>query len=183
MNGDSRVYLDPFLIDRLRLNGGYSIKGLATAAGLAFNTLRAASLGEGVQPATAAVIARQLECKVTDLLSPTDPRYVAPVDLPGPFGGASEWETTSYLEQGRLAANGLYYIVCRMQHRHTAGRTARGKFYHLSWLPTSKQTGMRDHLSRHADVCVRVGSHRNIASNLTSTPSVQKAGRWPPIVD
>jgi serine/threonine protein kinase len=88
-----------------------------------------------------------------------------------------EWETVGYLDQGRLAPNGLYYIVCRLQHRHTAGRFGRGKFFHLSWLRAGTRDHMRHKLSRHADACQRVGSHPHVVINHSSTP-VGDDGWW-----
>ena len=171
------VYLDPFLVDRMRLNLGLSRKQLAGNASLSMNTLKEVFEGAGVRASTAGVLATRFGCKVTDLLSPRDPRYVPPT-APGPLVGESEWTTDGYLEQGRLASNGLYYIVCRMQHRHTAGRRGRGKFYHLSWLPPKIRDACREKLSRHADVCFRVGHHRQIAHNLSSTPVTGGEGWW-----
>lgn len=172
------VYLDPVLVDRRRLNAGMSRKKLATEALVAFNTVRELFQGGGVQAHTARVIARALGCDVVDLLAPWDPRYAAPEDGRGLWRGSAEWEVMGYLEQSRLAANGLYYIVCRMRHRHTAGRQGRGKFYHLSWVPAAKQEELRSRLSRHAEVCARVGAHSYLALNLVSTPLAGSEGWW-----
>ncbi|MCY2994767.1 MAG: protein kinase [Planctomycetota bacterium] len=174
------VYLDPFLLDRARLDLGLSRKNLSGHRDLrlSVNTLLEAFNGAGLQPGTAKRIADFFECEVVDLLAPWDPRYVRPPEPPGPWSGAPEWEATGYLDQGRLAPNGLYYIVCRMQHRHTAAKQGRGKFYHLSWLPPAKREAMRHQLSRHADVCARVGVRPQIAANLTSTPVANDEGWW-----
>lgn len=172
------VYLDPFLIDRLRLNLGVSRKQLAFDLNVSMNTLKEVFDGAGVRASTAGLLASHLRCQVTDLLSPRDPRYVPRSQPANPWSGASEWETAGYLEQGRLASNGLYYLVCRMQHRHTPGRRGRGKFYHLSWLPAATREALKAKLSRHAEVCARVGLHRQIACNLTSTPVTGDEGWW-----
>lgn len=176
---DSQLaYLDPFLMDRARLNAGLSRKSLANNAGLAVNTVLEAFDGGGLQPAKAAILAKRLGCDVVDLLAPWDPRYKPPAEPSGPWSGSPEWEPTGYLDQGRASPNGLYYIVFRMQHRHTANKIARGKFYQLSWLRPTKREGMRHQLSRHADVCARVGIHPQIAINLTSTPVANDEGWW-----
>jgi serine/threonine protein kinase len=171
------VYLDPFLMDRARLNAGLSRKKLANDTGLAVNTVLDAFNAAGVQPEKARLLAKHLGCEVVELLAPWDPRY-EPRSHPGPWRASSEWETAGYLEQGRLAANGLYYIVCRMRHRHTAGKLARGKFYHLSWLPPTARNGMATKLSRHAEVCTRVGLHPNIVVNFSSTSVAGDEGWW-----
>lgn len=172
------VYLDPFLIDRRRINLGRSLKQLAGDMIVSMNTLKAAYNGDGVRADTARRLAMQLECQVTDLLSIQDPRYVPPASAASPMTGASEWMTERYLERGRLSSNGLYYIVCQMKHRHTANRSGRGKFYHLSLMPPKVRSEMQDKLSRHADVCARVGVHHNVALNLTSAPVIGDAGWW-----
>ena len=174
------VYLDPFLLDRLRLNAGMSRKSLAGHKGLrlAVNTLLEAFKGAGLQPGNAKKLADYFEREVVDLLAPWDPRYKLPAEPPGPWSGSPEWEPAGYLDQGRAAPNGIYYIVCRMRHRHTAAKQARGKYYHLSWLPPAKREGMRHQLSRHADVCTRVGIHPQIAINHTSTPVANDEGWW-----
>lgn len=172
------VYLDPFLMDRIRLNAGLSRKKLATKAGLAVNTVLEAFTARGLQPEKARLLAKHLGCEVVDLLAPWDPRYVAAPEVPVAWSKLAEWETVGYLEQGRLAANGLYYIVCRMRHQHTPSRRGRGKFYHLSWLPQLLREGMEAKLSRHAEVCARVAKHPNVVTNLSSTPAGGDDGWW-----
>jgi serine/threonine protein kinase len=172
------VYLDPFLMDRVRINAGLSRKKLATESTLAVNTVLDAFNCGGLQPFKAKLLAKALGCQVTELLAPWDSLYKVPANPPEPWSGSPEWEPIGYLEQGRLAPNGLYYIVFRMQHRHTKAKLGRGKFYHLSWLPTTKRAGMQHQLSRHADVCARVGVHPHIVVNHTSTPVANDEGWW-----
>lgn len=168
------VYLDPCLMDLKRINLGLSRKLLANQARLAVNTvLDVYKSGSGLQPATARKLAESLGCRVTELLAPWDPRY----EPPAPSDSHSEWELTAYLEQGRLASNGLYYIVCRMQHRHTPSRSGRGKFYHLSLLSQAVRDGIQTKLSRHPEVSTRVGPHPNVIFNLSSI-SAGNAGWW-----
>ena len=224
------VYLDPFLLDRARINAGYSRKKLGIESGVGVNTLldyyryfenapnRRAGPQEQVSelpstngdtltqpgklrkgmpsaPATSTGLSRStptgrlraetarklascLGFQVTDLLAPWDPYYVPPKVNESPTAGEAEWETVGYLDQGRLASNGVYYIVCRMQHRHTRGRLGRGKFYHLSWVPAANRETMLHRLSRHAEVSSRVGPHPHLALNLTSTPVGENHGWW-----
>ena len=172
------LYLDSFQIERRRIAMGLSRKKLTGRLILSMNTLKAIYKGDGVLPDTARRLAKQLNCEIVDLLSRHDSRYIAPAIEPGPTSGASEWEMTGYLDQGRLASNGLYYIACRMKHRFTHSRTGRGKFYHLSLMNPQMRTTIQDKLSRHAEVCARVGLHPHVAHNLTSTPAVGDAGWW-----
>lgn len=173
------VYLDRFLVDRARVDRGWALKELAIKADVDYRTVRdVVQMGAGVLPSKARDIADAVKKSVLDLLAPWDPRYKPPAEPPGPWAGAAEWEWKGYLDQGRLAPNGLYYIVCRMQHRHTTAKSGRGKFYHLSWLPPAKREGMRHQLSRHAEVCARVGIHAQIVVNHTSTPVANEEGWW-----
>ena len=177
--GDNQwLFLDPFQIERRRVNLGLSLKDLTGTLIVSMNTLKAIYEGDGVRAGTAHRLAKQLKCVVTDLLSPRDARYVAPVVDRGPKSGASEWEMDGYLDSGRLASNGLYYVVCRMQHRFTSSRSGRGKFYHLSLMNPQMRIAMQDKLSRHAEVCARVELGERVARNLTSTPAVGDAGWW-----
>lgn len=111
------VYLDQFLIDRLRIIKGLSRTEFVKAVDISANTLKAAFRGEGIRAATALELAKFFGCRVTDLLSSKDPLYKPPASAMTPMTGESEWQTEGYLEHGRLASNGLYYITCRMQHR------------------------------------------------------------------
>lgn len=181
------VYLDPLLVDRARLSRGLShqkvvsecvpANGGAAGATLDYRTYRRIAGRQGLFPESAKLIANALGRDVLDLLAPWDPRYVAPPEA-RPWHGETEWLTTGYLDQGRLAPNGLYYLVCRLEHRYTASRLGRGKFYHLSWLRTGILEETRHQLSRHADVCARLSWHPQIAHNLTSQPTAGQEGWW-----
>ena len=172
------VYLDSFLVDRARLTPGLSLKQLAVEAEIDYRTLRGIFNRVGLLPSKARDIAQVLKKDVLELLAPHDPRFVPPSLPHGPWAGSAEWESTGYLDQGRLAPNGLYYIVCQMQHRHSPAKRGRGKFYHLSWLPSATRDAMRNKLSRHADVSTLVGIQQYVAVNHTSTPVSDGNGWW-----
>ncbi|MBA3313061.1 MAG: protein kinase [Planctomycetaceae bacterium] len=186
-DGPQLVHLDPFLVDRARISLGLAAKELATQAlrkkkhgdvqSVDYRTIQRIYRHEGLFPETARLIADVLGQNVLDLLAPWDTRY-RPAALPGPLMGEAEWESEGYVDQGRLAPNGLYYIVCRMRHRHTQGKLARGKYYHLSWLSEAARDSLRHKLSRHADVCARIGVHPRIAVNFTSAPAPARDGWW-----
>jgi len=172
------VYLDPFLIRRRQINLGLSQTQLVGAMQVSPNTAKAAFRGNAIHPGTAHRLAKHLKCNVTDLLAPRDSGYVAPAIINGPMAGATEWETQECLEPGRVASNGLHCFVCRMQHRYTVSRQGRGKFYHFALMSPKVRSEIQDKLSRHAEVCARVGLHPHVAHNLTSTPAVGDAGWW-----
>lgn len=172
------VYLDSFLVDRGRLSLGLSLKELAAKADITYRTLHGIFNRAGMLPSSAHNIAQVLKMDVLELLAPYDPRFVPPSRSNDPWVGSDEWECKDYLDQGRLAPNGLYYIVCQMQHRHSPAKRGRGKFYHLSWLSSATRDAMRNKLSRHANVAAEVGIHRHVAVNHTSTPVSDGNGWW-----
>ncbi len=171
------VFLDPVLLDRARINAGLSLKELAVKADINYRTVRGVFGRGGMLPSKAKDIADTLKCGVLELLAPWDPRFVLPKTA-SPWLGETEWERVKHLECGRQAANGLYYVVCQMRHRHTAGRLGRGKFYVLSWLRTELTKGVRHKLTRHAEVCAKFKVHPHITINHTSTPTGNEDGWW-----
>ena len=172
------VYLDPLLTRRRQINLGLSQTQLVGAMQVAPNTAKGAFRGKAIHPDTAHRLAKQLKCNVTDLLAPRDPGYVAPATVDGPMAGAVEWETHECLEPGRVASNGLLCFTCRMQHRFTASRQGRGKFYHFALMSPKVRIDIQNKLSRHAEVSARVGLHPSVAHNLTSTPAERETGWW-----
>lgn len=177
-NGPDLIYFDPALVDFALANQGLSLKQFAAKTNLAFNTLRGLHRRQGLHPSSALKIASTLGLQVSDLFAPWDRRYRPPALAHGPALGVAEWEMTDYLGSGRRTANGLYFIPCRLRHRHTAQRFGRGKFYHLSWVREGLTADIRDKLSRHADVCARIKRHPQIVWNLSSTPTPAQDGWW-----
>jgi serine/threonine protein kinase len=132
---------------------------------------------EGVWPGNAQTIAEFFEQSVLELLAPCDPRYEPPAIIP--HGHVWEWERETILPPGSYgASNGLYFVVCRMKHRHIPGRLGRGKFYLLSGLPSSEREEKHAHVKRHAEVCSRIGSHPNLAENQSIAPVQGEEGWW-----
>jgi serine/threonine protein kinase len=172
------VYLDPVLVRRRHINLGLSQTAVVLAIQISPNTAKAVFRGEAILADTARRLAQELKCRVTDLLAPRDPGYVAPAVASGPLAGAAEWQTEEFLEPSRVAANGLHCFVCRMQHRYTNSRQGRGKFYCLSLMSPKVRDEIQNKLSRHPEVCTRVGAHPGIVVNLTSAPASGDAGWW-----
>jgi hypothetical protein len=86
------VFLDPFLLDRARIQAGLSLGELANKSDLNYRTVKkGVFLQGGLLPANAKAIADTLGCDVLDLLAPCDPRYVLPKSA-SPWLGEAEWE-------------------------------------------------------------------------------------------
>lgn len=175
------VYLDPFLVERALLNAGLSRKGLAQETGQALNTFNRIYDREGLRPHSAQLIAKRLGHPVVDLLAPFDPRYQIPGEGTDPGRGNPEWEVDTYLDQGRLTPNGLYYVTCRLRHRYTTNRVGPGKYFHLSWLRPENRSLVQHQLVRHAEVSARIGTHPNLTQTVSSQPASGDEGWW--IVD
>lgn len=175
------VFLDPTLLERARVQAGLALGELASRSDLNYRTLKKGVYQQGgLLPSNAKALADTLGCDVLELLAPWDSRYLPPQSAT-PWSGETEWERDVRPLLGRQAANGLYYIVYSMRHRHTAGRRGRGKFYCLSGIRHEQKAEMRHKLTRHADVCARIARNPHIALNLSSSPTATGDGWW--IVD
>lgn len=197
--GELLVRLDPIAIERRLTSLGLSRNDLRTEldkgrkrrkrdaiedddtkyAGLCLShhTVDKGCRGLPIRNPQAKTLADFLGVDVLDLLSPADPRYRPPRDLI--IKPDWEWEYSELLLPDRVKfANGLIAFVFQMQHRFTAGRLGRGKFYLLTSMQADEKARKRELLQRHADVCAKVGSHPHLAEVVTSCPSDGQDGWW-----
>lgn len=86
------------------------------------------------------------------------------------FTNVGEWEALQSIESPQVAPNGLVYDTWKMRHRHISGRLARGKCYSLNKLSSKQRTTLKGYLTRHSEVCDRIGSHPNIVQNRDAIP-------------
>ncbi len=186
------VYLDSFKLKRLLIERGWSdtrLKDLLNAdevqgrrsphdrVAVGRNTIDKALRGDGVRRDVATFIANYFECSTLELLAPRDPCYLPPLSTT--TGMEWEWSIDEALHQGgRMAANGLHFVLFRMKHRHTGGQLGRGKFYLLSGLAASDRDRKREQLQRHPVVCSKIGRHPNLAEVISSTPTAGEDGWW-----
>ena len=186
------VYLDSFKLKRFLIERGLSdsrLKDLLNGdeaanqrspndrVTVARNTIDKALRGDGVRRDVAKFIADYFECNVLDLLDPRDPYYVPPTTTT--TGMEWEWTIDEALQRGgRMAANGLHFVLFRMKHRHTRGQLGRGKFYLLSGLAASDRDRKREQLQRHPQVCQQIGLHPQLAEVISSTPTAGEDGWW-----
>lgn len=177
-NKQALFFLDWDALEYQRTRLLLSRKTLCDTVKISMNTLKQIENGEGIYPVIANKLATLFQCFNFELLSAKDPQYRPPLPPAASMSNSPEWVMESTNRQGGPASNGLHYVVCRMKHQHTANRLGRGKFYVLTGVPLKLRAEWQDKLARHADVCVRVGMHRNIATNLMSTPVPTDAGWW-----
>jgi serine/threonine protein kinase len=184
---DEMVYLDRRKLEKLRVAAGLSMSELKFALdnpsghrGVSHNTVDKAFREEGIWPGNAKAIADFFERSVEELFAPHDPRYEPPAAITQ--GIEWEWEREAVLSPGIYqSSNGLHFLVYRMKHRYIPGRLGRGKLYLLSGLTLSEREETNARVKRHAEVCNRIGIHRNLAENESTTPVQGGEGWW--IVD
>lgn len=177
-NKQSLFFLDWDALEYQRARLLLSKKTLCDKLQISQNTLKQIERGEGIYPVIAHKLATLFECFNFELLSIKDPQYRPPLPSIASMSDSPEWILESTNRQGGPTSNGLHYVVCSLRHKTTTARRGRGKFYVLTGVPLKLRADWQDKLARHADVCVRVGMHRNITFNLTSTPVPTDAGWW-----
>lgn len=177
---DGNPRLDPAKVEYYRLAIGMSVKDLKIAAGLADETWRRVLRAEPIWMESAVKIQKALQ--VQSLLEILHPSILATLDgvetQCDSSDGLPDWEREAPLSGLVQAANGLKYYVWKLKHRLEDDRFARGKHYDLSLLPTKEQDRLRVYLSRHADICNRVGENGRFPLHLTTTPAPKGDGYW-----
>ena len=161
---------DSLKLKRLRVAAGLTVQDFAKAADLDRTTAAKILRGEPVFLKTLAGAARNVFGidNPLELLHPDELLALgAQTEVPSP-AHVLEWEIVDYLSGWQQTSNGLQYQRLRLRHRYLENRCARAKCYELRHLPTNDRERLEGHLRRHVAVCERVGSHPNIAENLTA---------------
>jgi serine/threonine protein kinase len=176
------VRLDPDKVHYLRLKKGWSLEKLIQVAkdasdagsdGASERTIEKACKGGQVYVDTGRIIAQLLGA--TNLVSILHPDLLRELRPPSSwenplvfFSTVGEWDAIQPIEEEQQTSNGLRYDVWKLRHRHVANRLGRAKCYDLSQLSTKDRTRLKTHLTRHSEVCDRIGSHPNIARNVSA---------------
>jgi serine/threonine protein kinase len=180
------VRLDPQKLDYLRLKKGWGVEelfalvdGLAVdpvdgkPAGLDKRTVKAVLNGESTFVRTARILARFLGAE--NLVAVLHPELLRELGTPSTwenplefFSTVGEWDVVEPVEEEQQTSNSLRYDVWKLRHRHVAERFGRAKCYDLSQLSTKDRTRLKTHLTRHSEVCDRIGAHPNIAKNRSA---------------
>lgn len=132
-------------------------------------TVEKAAAGEPVFVNTGFAIAKLLG---VDLISILHPQFLdelaLPSEWPNPldfFATVGEWQVDEMINSARKAPNGLAYDTWKLRHRHVKGRLAFGKCYSLKKLSTKERAALKSYLTRHSEVCDRIGPHPHIVQN------------------
>jgi serine/threonine protein kinase len=174
---DGLVHFDPRKLERQQLRKGLSTTKLAERADVARNTVLKALRGAGIFPNSALAIANALGFDdPNDLLPSGDGKE--PVAEEGQALVGGQWRAVEYLGPWITASNGLQFRVCRMQHEFVETRQGRGKWYDLLHLSSRDRESRRAHLLRHCLVCERIGPHRHLSDNLSSSPGGDQESWW-----
>lgn len=161
---------DPLKLKRLRVAAGLTVQDFAKVADLDRTTAAKILRGDPVFLKTLAGAARNVFGieNPLELLHPDELLALgAQTEVPSP-AHVLEWEIVDYLSGWQQTSNGLQYQRLRLRHRYLQNRFARAKCYELRHLSAVDRDHLEGHLRRHVEVCERVGSHTNIAENLTA---------------
>lgn len=174
------ICLDPRRLDYFRLKKGWSQAKLGDELAEHHDvrhkvTVRNILNGGKIYVETGRVVAELLgadnllEILHPDILKELTPPSACdnPLDF---FTNVGEWEALQSIESPQVAPNGLVYDTWKMRHRHISGRLARGKCYSLNKLSSKQRTTLKGYLTRHSEVCDRIGSHPNIVQNRDAIP-------------
>ncbi|MBI3464774.1 MAG: protein kinase, partial [Planctomycetes bacterium] len=182
------VRLDPAKLDYLRLKRGWNVETLFSEAAkpshmLDKRTVKAIINGEPAFLNSAKVVATLLGAE--DLVSVLHPELLGEIGPPSGWGSpleffatVGEWDVLEPIAGVQKTANGLSYDVWKVRHRHVPGRLGRAKCYDLNRLSTKDRTRLREYLTRHSQVCDRVGAHPHIAQNRSAIAWEHSAMWW-----
>jgi serine/threonine protein kinase len=181
---EQRKYrLDPQVMERLRVQGGWTIEKFqahceATKNRLNLSTLKKMFRGGAVTLTTIHLVANVFGIKNhLELLHPDELHALGakPASVISNTR-VQEWEIESYLSDWDKTANGLQYCVAKLRHCFFPTRFARGKCYWLRNPKMQERDRLEEKLRRHPNVCALLRDHPNIAKNITAVPV--ESGDW-----
>lgn len=129
-------------------------------------------------------LVKKLGCEHRDILHPRslEELYGA---LEQHAESLKDWIVCLPLGGQRRAANGLKYVSWELKHRFDSDRTARGKQYDLTELPTDEQTERSTYLSRHSEICRKMtrecrqnGGIQFFPAHVTTIPDAHDETWW-----
>jgi len=179
MKTGQRLYrLDLDKLRRLRLQRGLTEQALALQLEMSRRTLQRIMQGGGAMMGTIGRIAEFFDiADPTELLAPEELESNGEARINGRGRIVGDWEVSQIIGPWETASNTLQWRLHRMSHLHLPERFGRGKLYDLGQLPDKERQKYRDQLTRHPEVCGRIGQHPNIAVNLTALPD-RADGNW-----
>jgi len=182
------VRLDPRKLDYLRLKKGWKVDTLFAKAAegetpLDKRTVKAIIDGQSAFLNSAKAVADLLGAE--DLVSVLHPELLEEIGPPSGWGTPLEffstvgqWDVIEPIGDIEQTSNGLQYDVWKVRHRHIPDRLGRAKCYDLSQLSDKDRTRLRGRLTRHSEICDRLGAHPNIARNYDALPWEHDAWWW-----
>ena len=184
------VRLDPRKLDYLRLKKGWGVEELYDMFAdekfqtpLDKRTVKATLEGKPVFLKSAKVVAIFLGAE--DLVSVLHPDLLDEIGPPSGWGSpleffskVGEWDIIEPLGGAEQTSNGLQYDTWKARHRHVPNRFGRAKCYDLSQLADRDRTRLRAHLTRHSEICDRLGPYPSITRNYDAVPWEHDAWWW-----
>jgi len=132
-------------------------------------TVKNAVAGNNVYVNTGLAVAELLGVELVSILHPEFLDELSlPSEWPSPldfFATVGEWQVDGMINSARKAPNGLAYDTWKLRHRHVKGRLAFGKCYSLMKLSSKERAALKSYLTRHSEVCDRIGPHPHIVQN------------------
>ena len=171
------VVLNPLLMDKLRLEKGFSRRRLAEHAELSPTTVSRCFSRERVHTESARKLFDSLDIwdmrpyllgaggEETDL-NQLDSQVLA------------EWRIDNAMTQPVTLSNGLEFRVFRLSHRVLPATLGRGKCYDLRRLNTRDNNRVQEQLLRHPTVCRTVGDHPQFPVNERVLYSEDQSRFW-----
>lgn len=182
------VRLDPRKLDFLRLKKGWNLDTLFAKAAegetpLDKRTVKAILDGQSAFLNSAKAVADLLGAE--DLVSVLHPELLDEIGPPSGWGTPLEffstvgqWDVIEAIADAEQASNGLQYDVWKVRHRHIPNRFGRAKCYDLSQLSDKDRTRLRAQLTRHSEVCDRLGPQPHVARNYDAIPWEHDTWWW-----
>lgn len=176
---DRLCRLDLDKLRRLRLQRGLTVQSLALQLKMSRRTLQRIMQGGGAMMGTIARIAAFFDIvEVNELIHPDEFAFDGSLAANGRGRVVGDWEVTQIIGPWETASNTLQWRLHRLRHLHLSERFGRGKLYDLGQLSDKDRQTYRDQLTRHPEVCGRIGQHPNIAVNLTALPDRADNNWW-----
>jgi len=177
------VYLDTAKLQMLLHQRGKTWKSAEGPSGPSASTWANLSNGKGVFPNTAKRVAEYFGCSVEELLRPQSDEDAGTFDERNPWPEHPEWcVVPGTRTMWQRTTNGLEYFCCQVRHNLLGDDEhavlGRARFYDLTRVPTDERSKMREHLTRHAQICRVLSACPYLVKNVSVLPVAGEKFWW-----
>jgi serine/threonine protein kinase len=89
-----------------------------------------------------------------------------------------DWSVFSIVSPVLVAANGVSYVVAKVQNKLDTERFVRGKFYDLTHLTASTLKSREEHLLRHSKLCAKLIREPRLPIHFDVRRLAEDSGWW-----